>query len=177
MFDTDFFLWILINFRNKKFILDNNFRIVRITDLTTRGEGVGTDNIGREISTRSSPNVSRSIPMLLTILSNRHPTNIRIAVVVDNIAGTIKISEDGSLSVIQSLGFLNLVPKMDKIVISLHLIIRFINLYKNWKEMNLILKYPDEDDFLKIQKECKESNYRIYNMGEIIERYKRLRSE
>ena len=169
-FDPDFILWTIMKFRKKEFMLDDNFRLHNFSDLSTTG--FGEDYIGRLISTKKSRDVTKSVPMLLTILSGREPKDCKFAFIIDGYAGTVQIRSDGTLAILHSLGIFNLIPPIEKIVISIHYIIRLVNLYKKWLKLNPKERYPTEEDLLNIVKDCKELGMRIYDISGIINRYK-----
>ncbi len=174
MFDSDFLLWIIMNFRNRNFELDDNFRILKLSDLSTAGDERG-DYIGRKISTEKSINVSQSIPMLFTLLSGREPIYCKFAFIIDDYSGTIKISNDGKISILHSFGILKLVSPIERIIISLHFVLRLVDLYEKWKNLELNLKYPSREDFLNIIHDCREMGMRFYDIQDIIEKYRRKR--
>lgn len=162
-----------MNFRNRTYKLDDDFHINYFTDLSTAGDG--EDYIGREVSTKKSRNVTQSVPMLLTILSGREPINCKFAFTIDNYAGTIEIRSNGTIAVLHGIGIFKLISPMEKIIISIHFILRLKKLYKKWENFDSKIKYPSDDDFLKIVTDCKAADIRIYDINDIINKYKNKR--
>ncbi len=174
-FDPDFLLWILINFRNGNYLIDQDFYIDFFTDLSTTGQF--DDYWGKEISSKESKDVTQSIPMLLTILSGRNLKSCKFAFTIDGFAGTVEIKNYKVLSILHSLGVFKLIPNLEKIIISLNFVLRSIKLQNKWDSLENEKKYPSEADFLNIIKECKKVGYRIYNIEEIMNKYKMKKGE
>lgn len=168
-FDPDFLLWILIKFRRKENELIKDFFIDFFTDLSTTGDR--EDFMGKVISSKESRNVAQSVPMLLTILSGRDPKSGKFAFTIDDYSGTVEIRNLNVIFIAQSIGIFNLVPNEKKIAISIHFLNRILELYYFWLNLDSLLKYPNDDDFIKIIKDCKKLGVRIYNIEEIKKKY------
>ncbi|MBD3352402.1 MAG: hypothetical protein GF364_13020 [Candidatus Lokiarchaeota archaeon] len=174
-FDPDFILWILIQFRNRNYDLEQNFRVDFFRDLSTSGEE--RDLIGKKISTTESENIAESVPILLTILSGKKPESCKFAFTIDGFSGSIKIEKLSVLSISHSIGIFKRVSSEEKLLISIHFLNRLLILYKKWLEMPTQEKYPDESEFLDLVADCKKLGLKIYTVNSIIDEYKRKRGE
>ncbi len=169
LFSPDFLLWMFSLEKNGQG-LPGDLSISMLTD--ARIEGDEADLFGREGRVTDSTDVTKSIPVLQGILRQMGVVQLEGVFNIEGFFVRARISSEGRVHILADHAIEGS-PDIERIAISVAFLREFTSLYEEWQTKSGEDKYPPEQFFVEIYKECKRQGVDIqYSIDEVIEEFR-----
>jgi hypothetical protein len=167
-FSPDFLLWIFSKEKNNEG-LPGPLSVNMLTD--ARFESDEPDLFGQQGRVADSTDVTKSTPVLMGILRQMGIMELEGVFSIAGVFIRARISSEGRVHVLADHAIQGS-PDIERMAISIAFLKEFIDLFDQWERMENERKYPPEQFFEDIYKECERQGVEIrFSIDDVIREY------
>ncbi|NGM68786.1 hypothetical protein G6M89_07150 [Natronolimnobius sp. AArcel1] len=168
-FSPDFLLWLFSKEKNSE-VLPGPLSVNMLTD--ARVESDEPDLFGQQGQVADSIDVTKSTPVLMGVLRQMGIIQLEGVFSISGVFLRVRISSEGRIHVLADHAIKGS-PDIERMAVSIAFLKEFIDLFDQWQRMESERKYPPEQFFEDIYKECKRQGVEIqFSIDDVIREYR-----